>query len=227
MQGLDAIHVLDIVVLGVLLVSAIAAYTRGFVKETLSLLSWVGAAFATWYFYEPVRAWAREIIPIDLFADIGAGLAIFLGTLFLLSILTGRISTIVGNSQHGALDRSVGFVFGLARGAFLLCFAYIVVSWMVPVSEHPAWLTEARTTPLIREGAIEIEKVIPSEWARSGSESARQVNRTVRDAAETEALLRRMNNPAPAVEATKPAGQEGRYTEEQRRELDEMYRQIQ
>lgn len=227
MDGIADIHILDVVAVGILLVSAIAAYTRGFVKETLSLLSWVGAAFVTWYFYEPVRAWAREIIPIELFADVGAGLVLFLGTLFLLSIVTGRLASAVGNSQHGALDRSVGFLFGLARGAFLLCFAYIVVSWIVPPSEHPGWLTEARSTPLIREGAIEIEKAMPAEWARSGADSARRVDRTVRDAAETEALLRRMNNPAPAVEVSKPPPPEGRYTEEQRRELDEIYRKIQ
>lgn len=212
----------DIAVIGLLLLSAIVAYSRGFVREVLSLLAWVGAVVVTVYAFEMVRPYVRQVIPIELFANVATALGIFTVTLIVFSIVGGRIAAAVGRSGHGAVDKSMGFLFGLVRGGLLVTIAYLVVTWVIPWDEQPDWLREARTTPLIREAAGEIEAIIPAGFGMQGRAIADRAERRSREAAETEELLRRLNTPLPTV--PDPATREDRpgYTDRERRDLERL-----
>jgi membrane protein required for colicin V production len=214
----------DVAVFVIILVSAIAAYARGFVREAFSLLAWAGACVATYYLFTPLKSYAREVIPVPLFADVGTGLAIFVVTLIVLSVIATNITRVVASSEHGPLNRAVGFLFGIVRGVLLVCFGYLAVSWIVPPGDHPGWMTEAKTMPLVREGASEIQRLIPHEVAASAGGTARRTEQRVRDAAEAERLLRGLNTPAPRAEpAPNPTGGRG-YQEQDRRKLEDLVR---
>ena len=147
------ITIADIGIVTVLAISGLFAYARGFVHEVLSVGGWVGAIFATIFGLPYIKPHARDLIPYELAADLAGGAAIFIVTLVLLSFVTRAVSKRVKDSALNAIDRSLGFVFGLARGAVVVALAYILVEWMMPPADQPAWLRDARAMPLVEDGA--------------------------------------------------------------------------
>lgn len=158
------INITDIGILVVILLSAVIALVRGCVHELLSLVSWIGAAAATVYGIEYVIPYARELTTIQPLADIGAGVVIFLVVLIILSIITRILSRRIQNSSMGALDRSLGMIYGVARGAVLVCIAWLAITFVVPRDEIPEWITEARSLPLVETGAAWIATLVPEDF---------------------------------------------------------------
>ena len=68
---------------------------------------------------------------------------VFLGTLLIVSIITVRISDMVLDSRIGALDRTLGFLFGLGRGLIIVVVAFLFFDWLVP-ARNAARLGRAR-----------------------------------------------------------------------------------
>lgn len=146
------INIVDLIVIVVLLLSALLALFRGFVKEVLSIVGWVAALAATYFFFPVARDIARSYIDSRIFADIAAGAALFIPTLILCSLATHWISEQVRASAVSAVDRSLGFVFGLARGALIVIVAWWIVDRLMPPPTQPVWLLEARSRPLAVAG---------------------------------------------------------------------------
>lgn len=147
------INIADLIVITILLLSAMLALFRGFVKEVLSILGWVAALAATYFLFPVANDLARTYIETRIFAMVAAGLGIFIPTLILCSLLTHWISEQVRASAVSAVDRSLGFLFGLARGALIVVVAWWAVDRLMPdVQARPAWLNEARTRPLAVAG---------------------------------------------------------------------------
>lgn len=196
------INLTDIIVLTVLVLSAAFAFVRGFVHEMLAIGSWVGAALATLYGFPHVQPIAREHIPSPLIADMVAGIAIFLVVLVVLSIVTRLLCKRVRNSGMGPLDRSLGLLFGVARGAVLVCIAWLMLLWVMPREDHPDWITEARTLPLIEKGGAMIASIIPDEL---GGKAARatQATKTEGGSGDPYQLLVRPNASANATNQEK------------------------
>lgn len=157
------INAIDIGVIIIILISSVLAYARGFIHESLSIGGWLGAFLATTHFYPIAKPYAREMIPVELAADLSAGAAIFVITLVILSLLARAISARVKDSALNILDRSLGFLFGMARGALVICVLYLGVAFLIPEEEQPEWITSARTMPLITQGSAMIVELFPSD----------------------------------------------------------------
>jgi membrane protein required for colicin V production len=160
-MDLSSINVADIAVTLVILFSGIFAFFRGFVHEILSVVSWVGAAAATLIGFPYAQPEVRKLIAIPVVADLATGVAIFLVVLVLLSILTRILANRVRGSGLGPLDRSVGLLFGFVRGALLVCVAWLILVWVMPREDHPAWLTQARTLPMVERGGSLLVGLLP------------------------------------------------------------------
>ncbi|MGQ3028492.1 MAG: CvpA family protein, partial [Ferrovibrionaceae bacterium] len=163
MQDLG-INPVDIVVLVIVVLSGALAFVRGFVKEVLAVVGWVGAAIATLQLFPYVRPITRQYIQTEMLADGLAGLGIFLITLLLFSILSHSIAKGVRNSAISAVDRSLGFLFGLVRGAVVVCLAYLLVVSVLAPKDQPAWLRNARVMPLLEWGTSRIILLVPNEY---------------------------------------------------------------
>lgn len=214
--------VFDLVVLGVLAISALLAFLRGFVHEVLAVVAWVGAIFAVFYGLPYVRPYAQDLIATPLIADIAAGAFIFVVALVVLSLLTRLLTDRVKGSALNALDRSLGFVFGLVRGAVLVCLAYIALQWIMPAGREPGWLAHARTLPLVASGADALRSLVPSETREQTSESADAARDRAREALETHQMMRDILNPqpkGPPVGSEPPA--EG-YGDRERKDLERL-----
>lgn len=216
------ITAVDIVVAVVLLASAGFAFMRGFVHEVLAIAAWVGAALAALYGFHYAQPVFRQYIGTAIIADIAAGLSLFLVTLLVLSILTKAVSDRVRRSALNSVDSSLGFVFGLARGAILMCLAYILVIMMT--EEPPAWLAEARTRPWLERGSNLLRGMAPDGFG-SVEKSARKASSDTQQMIEAEKTFRKYVAPQPAAPAeTKEAGKAsaGGYDKESRNQLDRL-----
>jgi len=206
----------DLVVIGVILLAGLTAFSLGFVRVVLALLGWIGAAFATLYGFRYLQPYAQKWISVGFFADAASALSIFLITLFVLTILSHKIGSLVRDSGLSALDRSVGLVFGLALGTVLVSLAYLGVAWAIDLPEktdrHPQWIQEARSRPLVQWGAENLQLLVPVEWAgrpRQRLSNQEQSRRRFEKLIEPEAKSSR-------------SGQKRGYTDRERKEMDRL-----
>ena len=151
----------DLIVVTVVLISGVFALVRGLVHELLSLGAWIGAGIATYYGIDHVIPVARGLTEVQPVADIAAGAVLFLAVLIVLSIVTRILVKQVRQSSLGALDRSLGLLFGLARGALIVAIAWLVTAWAYQEEPFPDWVAEARSLPLVQEGARTLYELLP------------------------------------------------------------------
>jgi membrane protein required for colicin V production len=64
------------------------------------------------------------------------------------------------DSRVGALDRSLGFVFGLARGFLLVAIVFILFTALA--RDQPEWVTNARSYPMLQRTQVAIESLLPT-----------------------------------------------------------------
>jgi membrane protein required for colicin V production len=215
--------VADVAIIGLLLVSALWAFLRGFVRELLGVAAWVGAAFVTLYGFGYAQPYARQLISIEIVADAVTAVVIFVVTLILFSVISGAISSQVRQSALSAIDRSLGFVFGLLRGAVIVCIAYLLLKWAVPVQDRPNWIMSARALPLIEQGAAVIERLIPRNARDRGAAAAERARQEADQAAEKARALQTLTSPP--VRTEPPREQPGGYRSQDTKALDQLIEQ--
>lgn len=154
----------DLLVLAVLALSALLAFSRGLVREVLSLAAWVGAIFAAVWALPRLRPqfgqWLGSSSP---WVDPVAFAVVFIIALIILMIVARLLSGLVRASPIGGLDRTLGLVFGIARGAALLILAYIIAGMVVQVDRWPDAVLQARSLPLIYQGASWVVQKLPED----------------------------------------------------------------
>ena len=139
------ITLLDLVLIVVMLVSGLLAMVRGFMREVLSITAWVLAAAVTLYSYSRLLPYAKQYFNNDIVATAAVVGGVFLATLLIVSVFTIRISDMVLDSRVGALDRTLGFLFGLARGLVIVVVAFQFFTWLVPDRSQPDWVRSAKS----------------------------------------------------------------------------------
>jgi membrane protein required for colicin V production len=144
------ITILDLVLLAVMLISGLLAMVRGFMREILSIAAWGAAALVTLYSFSKLLPTAKTYFNNnDTVATVVVVAGVFVGTLIVVSIVTVRISDMILDSRIGALDRTLGFLFGLARGLLIVVVAFLFFSWLVPDKQRPDWVTGAKSRTVL------------------------------------------------------------------------------
>jgi membrane protein required for colicin V production len=91
------------------------------------------------------------------------GAGVFIGTLIVVSIVTVRISDMILDSRIGALDRTLGFLFGLARGLLIVVVAFLFFSWLVPDKQRPDWVTGAKSRVVLQGTGDWLMALLPDD----------------------------------------------------------------
>jgi len=157
------ITLLDVVLLIVMMVSALLAMVRGFMREVLSIASWAAAAAATLYAYPRLLPIAKQYFNNDLVATAAVVGGVFVGTLLVVSILTIRLSDRVLDSRIGALDRTLGFMFGLGRGLIIVVIAFVFFAWLVPDRSQPEWVRNAKSRVVLQGTGQWLMSMLPED----------------------------------------------------------------
>ncbi|HEY7459092.1 MAG TPA: CvpA family protein [Xanthobacteraceae bacterium] len=154
---------LDIGLLVVMLISGILAMVRGFMREILSIAAWLIAAVVTLYGYARAELYIRDYVSNDLLAKGIAIGGLFLITLLVVSLFTIKISDLVLDSRVGALDRSLGFLFGLGRGLIIMVVAFLFFAWLVPSKSQPDWVSGARSRVVLQATGDWLLSILPDD----------------------------------------------------------------
>lgn len=151
----------------VIIVSAILAYSRGFVREALSIAGWVAAAVVAFLFAGKVQPLIQEI-PIlkDFLGEscelsiIASFAAIFALALVVVSIFTPLFSSAVQRSALGGLDQGLGFLFGVFRGLLLVAIALVIYDRVV-LNDTYAMVDDSRTNKIFAKAQESLNDSIP------------------------------------------------------------------
>jgi len=154
---------LDLGLIVVVLISAFLAMLRGFTREVLAIAAWGAAALAAVYLHPLVLPYVKPYIAKDVIALAVAAAAVFFVTLIAVSVITIKLSDAILDSRVGALDRSLGFLFGAVRGLLLCVIAFVFFNWLVPAQTQPGWVKTARMRPLLQVTGDKLMAILPDD----------------------------------------------------------------
>jgi membrane protein required for colicin V production len=154
---------LDLAVLTIVLISGLLALLRGFTREVLAILSWVVAAAVAYYFHPLAMPYIKPYIAKDTIALAVSAAAVFFATLVVVSLVTVKLSDVILDSKIGALDRTLGFMFGAVRGLLLAVVAFVFYNWLVPEANQPEWIATAKTKPILQSSGDKLREYLPDD----------------------------------------------------------------
>lgn len=141
---MEGFTIVDGVVAAVIVISALLAYSRGFVREAMSIAGWVGATILAFIFADQAQPLVRQIPVLgDFIGDscelsiIAAFAAVFAVALVVVSIFTPLFSSVVQRSALNGLDQGAGFLFGVLRGILLVAVAFFVYQTVLSAQDVP------------------------------------------------------------------------------------------
>ncbi len=212
----------DLAVIAVIVLSSIFAFARGFVREALSIVAWVGAAAITLYAFKSVYLIVIRFVTTPLLADLIVGAGLFVISLVVLTILTGYLARFVQSSALSPIDRTLGLIFGLARGVLFVSLAYLMLDISLPPNDRPPWIKEAKSERFLAKGSDILRAALPESLQVKSAAAADDAHRTLERAQDAQRAMRALSNPA-APASAKP-GQEPTpsYKSGDRRDMDRL-----
>ncbi len=166
---MEGFTIIDGVVAVVIILSALLAYSRGFVRESLAIVGWIAAAVLAFIFAPQVEPLIKEVPVINkLVADscelsiIAAFAAVFAVALVVVSIFTPLFSSLVQRSALGGLDQGLGFLFGALRGVVLVAVALFIYDRVVTDQSIPM-VDDSRSAKVFSSLITNIEDRNPEE----------------------------------------------------------------
>ena len=207
----------DLAVLAVIALSSIFAFARGFVREALSIVAWVGAALTTLYGFTHVYGFVVRFVTTPLLADLVAGAGLFVISLIVLTILTGYLARFVQSSALSPIDRTLGLIFGVARGVFLVSLAYLVLDISLPQNDRPGWIKQAKSEPFLAQGAELLRGALPEPLQMKGAAAGDDAQRAL-----AEKAMRALSSPAAPSSAKPGEEQAPSYKPGDRRDMNRL-----
>ena len=192
MDAQQGLTILDYSVFGIILLSGLLALMRGFVREVFSLAAWTGAYFAAAKYYNLAEPWTHRYIKNQTGATALAAVIVFVLSLTILALTGNLLARLIRGKALTAIDRSLGFVFGVLRGVLIVCLLYMGASYVPWLNmdrattahgegktpdqiqgnekskdkekdEPPEWLVDAKTRPALAAGADVLKQFIPEK----------------------------------------------------------------
>jgi membrane protein required for colicin V production len=166
---MEGFTITDAVVAGLIIVSAILAYSRGLVREGMAILGWVAAAVVAFTFAGAAEPLVREIPYVgDILGEscelavIASFAFVFAVALIVVSLFTPLLSSAVRHSALGPIDQGLGFLFGVLRGVLLVAVGFVVYDRVI-VNEGIPDIEQSRSATVFSRVQDAIEAQIPED----------------------------------------------------------------
>ncbi len=153
--------VVDVVVIFVIFLSALFSLLRGFVKEAISLATWIIAIWLAATFAPQLA----DALPSNIESE-AARQAIGFGVLFVLTLMVGTlvnmlVSQVVKKTGLSGADRIFGVAFGILRGG-LIIIVFVIIGGMTPLPDTD-WWQSSTLLQWFESTAIVIQEYIPDD----------------------------------------------------------------
>lgn len=166
---MEGFTIIDGVVALVIVLSALLAYSRGLVRETLAIAGWIAASVLAFLFADQIQPLVRQIPVLgDFIGDscelsiMAAFAAVFAVALVVFSIFTPLFSSVVQRSALGGVDQGLGFLFGVLRGILLVAVAFFVYQTVLS-TQSIAMVEDSRAAAVFSRLTGQIEERRPEE----------------------------------------------------------------
>lgn len=166
---MEGFTIIDGIVAVIIILSAVLAYSRGFVREALSIGGWILAAIVAYIFAPAIQPLMTEIPVLKDFlgesgelAMIAAFAVVFAVALIVFSVLTPLFSGAVQRSALGGIDRGLGFLFGVLRGAVLVGIAFLIYERVI-VSDPIPMVDDSRSAVIFSQLSESLDEQVPSD----------------------------------------------------------------
>jgi membrane protein required for colicin V production len=166
---MEGFTLVDAGVAGIIVLSAVLAYSRGFVREAMAIAGWVGAAFLAFLFAPQAQPLVKELPVVGSFLTdscelsiIAAFAAVFAIGLVIAALFTPLFSSVIQRSALGGLDQGLGFLFGVLRGILLVGVAFLVYDRAV-AANTVAMVDNSRSAKIFASFQSNIDAAVPSD----------------------------------------------------------------
>ncbi|MFC3060327.1 CvpA family protein [Paenirhodobacter populi] len=166
---MEGFTIVDAIVAVVIILSAILAYSRGFVREGLAIVGWIAAAVVAFMFASAARPLIAQLPFVNKFlgescelATIGGFAAVFALALVVFSIITPLFASVVQRSALGGVDQALGFLFGALRGIILIAVAFVVYDRLMADEAVPV-VDQSRSAQIFANFSNRLEQSVPTD----------------------------------------------------------------
>lgn len=166
---MEGFTIVDGVAAVLIILSALLAYSRGFVREILSIAGWVAAIVVGYMFAEQVRPFVVSVpVVSDFLGDqcvwalFASFVIIMVAGLIIMSIFTPFFANVVQRSALSGFDQGLGFLFGAVRGVALIIIALVIYDFAMTGSSNPM-VDDSRTVELFRGMQAKAEEQLPQD----------------------------------------------------------------
>ncbi len=158
--------IVDLVIVGIISISASLAYARGIVREFLTIAAVAAAAAGSYYLFTQtgLRQYTQRWVTNELVADGITAVAGFVVVLVIALLVSHPVSEKVRASNLGFLDRWLGFAWGAVRGGLIVAVLSVPLQAVVPEEEQPAWLRDAQLLGYVKVGGNLLVRAVTDAW---------------------------------------------------------------
>ena len=153
----------DFVVIGVIGLSTVFAFARGFVRVVISLAAWVVALVGAFQYADTVAAWLPALGNAPRARYIGAFVLIVVVVLLVGALLGWLLSRLVRAVGLGFSDRALGAVLGVARGLLIVVIGVLIAG--LTTFPQQDWWRRAMFAPPLVDAALSLRPWLPQRWA--------------------------------------------------------------
>lgn len=153
----------DLIIVVIIVVSALISVVRGFVKESISLASWILAGFIGLRYFAPLADLLEPYVESPTIRVGSAFAILFITTLIVGAIVNFMASQAVSKTGLSGTDKSLGVVFGAARG-LLIVTMLVLLAGLTPMPTEP-WWNESAMIEFFTEMANWIKDILPQDIA--------------------------------------------------------------
>ena len=161
---MEQLNNLDVVFLIITGISALVGIARGMTKELLSLAGWVLAAAAVFYLVPLVDPMTQKYIASKVLASVVSGMLILILFCIIWILTVDKIASVVRSSKLSALDRVLGFLFGMARGIIIVILIAMMITTLIPEESKKGVFAESKYFKEASACAEPLVAMIPQSW---------------------------------------------------------------
>ena len=167
MSFINNFNQIDILIIILTIISMIYGYSRGLIKEILSILSLLISVYISINVYPNISLFIKEYIEMAVLADSISFALMFLFLYSLINIFSNFIVSSITNTPIRILDKNFGILFGFFRALLIFSLLNILLYWTLWKKNIPEWLNNSKSMILINYTSDKLIQILPSRSLKS------------------------------------------------------------
>ena len=221
MSFINNFNQIDILIIILTIISMIYGYSRGLIKEILSMLSLLVSVYISINLYPNISLFIKEYIDMAVLADSISFALMFLFLYSLINIFSNFIVASIINTPIRVLDKNFGILFGFFRALLILSLLNTLLYWTLWKESTPKWLNNSKSMILINYTSDKLIKILPNRSLKSIEELFNiSLDNGVKEFIKNEKQLDKYNEPV--INLRKNNNKKG-YSESDNDSLDKLF----